>query len=473
MSFVLKAQPPSRFYTKFGGAGIDIGYGVKTTLDKQYIVVGSTSSYGAGSTDVYLVKVDSMGLPIWGKTFGGFGNDVGRSVIQLPDSGYVIAGFTNSFGAGGYDAYVVRTDKLGALIWQKTFGGLDWDFAYDLVYSSDGNIVFCGTTTSYGHGNMDGFVCKFDLSGTQVWQKFYGGVEDDVLKAVITKNGSDFYLAGSTKSFGDLNGDMLCYKVDNNGDSLLRIIHGGPQWDAANSVALGSGNDIILAGGTMSTTANGKDALFARFDPAGNFIIQKTQGYSGDEEAFKIINSPTANLAETMAIYTTHEIPSYGMDTKTIYINTALDWFGGQGSGKFGFPGDEEFYDFAATKDKGCIEVGYTTSLGAVDKDIFLVKADSTLEEDFSIVGVPQIRAYKTGIGIYPNPVPQNADLQISLPTNDKFLIVLTSITGSVLFQQLQEGTIVQLPFKSLESGVYFISIKAKEQSATFKIIKQ
>ena len=82
-SFVLLGQPPKRFYTKFGGNGIDIGYSAKPTLDKQYIVAGSTSSYGAGNTDVYLVKVDSMGVPIWAKYFGGFNNDVGKCDIQL------------------------------------------------------------------------------------------------------------------------------------------------------------------------------------------------------------------------------------------------------------------------------------------------------------------------------------------------------------------------------------------------------
>ena len=168
---ILNSQPPSRFYTKFGGNGDDIGYSGKQTLDGQYIVAGSTSSYGNGNTDVYLVKVDSMGMLLWEKYIGGFGNDVGKSVIQLADSGYVITGFTNSFGAGGYDAYTIRTDKNGNVIWQKTFGGLDWDFASDLVLGSDGNIFVVGNTVSFGAGKKDGFVLKYDLLGNLIWQR--------------------------------------------------------------------------------------------------------------------------------------------------------------------------------------------------------------------------------------------------------------------------------------------------------------
>lgn len=193
-------QPPSRFYTKFGGNGIDIGYSAKPTLDGQYIIVGSTSSYGAGNTDVYLVKLDSMGNIMWQKTYGGFLNDVGKAVIQVADSGYFIAGFTNSYGAGGYDSYLIRTDKMGNLIWQKTYGGLDWDFATDLVYTPDGNLAVVGNTSSYGSGKKDGFALKYDFLGNLIWQKLFGGIEDDELKAIITTNDNYLAAVGYTQS---------------------------------------------------------------------------------------------------------------------------------------------------------------------------------------------------------------------------------------------------------------------------------
>jgi len=143
--FGLAGQPPSSYFGKFGGPGDDIGYSAKQTFNGNYIVAGSSTSNGNG-TELYLVKIDSMAAGLWEKYYGGNGSEVGKSVIQLPDSGYVVAGFTDSFGAGGYDAYLIRVDKNGSLIWQRTFGGTDWDFANDLVLAPDGNLFVVGST---------------------------------------------------------------------------------------------------------------------------------------------------------------------------------------------------------------------------------------------------------------------------------------------------------------------------------------
>lgn len=128
----ISAQPPRGFYRTIGGEGDDVGYSCKQTIEGQYIVAGSTSSFGNNS-DFYLVKVDSMGFTIWEKHYGGNGNEVARSVIQLADSGFIVVGYTSSFGAGGYDMWALKTDKNGNKIWDKTFGGSDWDFATDVV----------------------------------------------------------------------------------------------------------------------------------------------------------------------------------------------------------------------------------------------------------------------------------------------------------------------------------------------------
>ncbi|MBK7667341.1 MAG: hypothetical protein IPJ32_08340 [Sphingobacteriaceae bacterium] len=113
-----------------------------------------------------------MGWVRWEKSYGGFNNDIGKSIIQLADSGFVIAGYTNSFGAGGYDMLVVRTDKAGTLIWQKTFGGLDWDFANAVKTTPLGDsLIIVGSTYSFGYGKMDGYIVKTDLNGIFQWQK--------------------------------------------------------------------------------------------------------------------------------------------------------------------------------------------------------------------------------------------------------------------------------------------------------------
>ncbi|MBL7933126.1 MAG: hypothetical protein JNL60_14565, partial [Bacteroidia bacterium] len=225
------AQPPGKFYGTWGGNGDDVGYSGKQTKDGNYIVAGSTSSYGHGEVDVYLLKIDSMGSVIWDKTYGAFNSEVGKSVIEVVDSGFVITGYTNSFGSGGYDAYLIRTDKNGNLIWQKTFGGTDWDFANDVVLGSDGNLHVVGYTYSYGAGKKDGFILKYDLQGNFLSHKFIGGAEDDELNSIIKTNDGFLATIGYTKSKNDLNGDIYFLKLDLNYDTLFTRTIGGPGVD--------------------------------------------------------------------------------------------------------------------------------------------------------------------------------------------------------------------------------------------------
>ncbi|MBL7883281.1 MAG: hypothetical protein JNL69_04395, partial [Bacteroidia bacterium] len=121
-----------KFEKIFGGNDYDYAYSVTQTFDRGYVVAGSTSSQGYGSTDAYVLKTDSLGNVLWQRYFGGINIDRFYSVTETPDSGLVMAGYTNSLGAGGYDMLVVKTNKLGVVEWEKYYGGSNWDFAYSI-----------------------------------------------------------------------------------------------------------------------------------------------------------------------------------------------------------------------------------------------------------------------------------------------------------------------------------------------------
>lgn len=483
LSLLVSAQPPDKFYTKFGGEGIDIGYGVKETHNRQYALIGSTNSYGAGGMDAYLLLVDSMGQLIWQKTFGGAGTDEGKSILVNPaDSGFVFTGYTNSFGFGGYDVYVVRTDKNGKVIWEKSFGGFDWDFGSDLAFTTDGNIVVCGSSYSSSYGKNDGYLLKINsTNGNLIWQKNYGGLEDDEFKSITTANGSDFYLGGNTKSFGDLNGDMLMYKVGANGDSLKSIIYGGPQYDGANDIILFDNKDIVLAGGSNSFTNGKRDVFIIKFDSLSNIVWKKNYGQSGDdEECYKIVFSLSSLLNETVLIYTTLESgAATKKDIKTIYLNKFGDYFGGYNSGKFGSYGDDEAYDISSTKNKGYIQVGYTNGYDALSKDVFLVKQDSLLAEGtFSVVGIDENTSNENEISIFPNPVLSYLTVDITdLHTNSYFQIVIYDVLGSVILSEnlnkVNQASKVKISTLGWNSGVYSMCIKTELKTYHSTIIKQ
>ncbi|BDQ02280.1 MAG: hypothetical protein KatS3mg037_0855 [Ignavibacterium sp.] len=144
----------------FGGTDVDRGLSVKQTSDGGYILTGYTASSGAGLDDLLLIKTDSLGNAQWQNTFGGSGRDYGNSVIQSSDGGFVVTGYTLSYGAGGDDLWIVKTNELGNQLWSKTLGGAQSDVGNYLIETSDGSFVITGHTLSFGAGLHDVWLIK-------------------------------------------------------------------------------------------------------------------------------------------------------------------------------------------------------------------------------------------------------------------------------------------------------------------------
>jgi hypothetical protein len=193
------------------------GYDVVQTVDGGYMAVGVIC--GANElSDVYLIKANASGQMTWSKRYAGPGTDRATSVVQTPDGGYLVAGWTSSFGAGDRDVYLIRTDSLGDSLWTRTYGGPLSDGGLSLDRTSDGAYVVAGWTESYGAGSHDVLFFKVDSTGDVIWMRTYGGKARDLANSVRQTEDGGYILAGETYSYGA--GDCDVYLIKTNEDGL-------------------------------------------------------------------------------------------------------------------------------------------------------------------------------------------------------------------------------------------------------------
>jgi hypothetical protein len=149
----------------YGGTGWDYAYALVQMADGGYALAGGTYSSGAGYDDFWLVKTDANGNMQWNKTYGGTGWDCATALVQTGDGGYALTGSTTSFGSGSNDFWLVKTDASGNMLWNKTYGGTGDDVAWSLVQTWDGGYALAGITGSFGAGGQDFWLVKTDASG--------------------------------------------------------------------------------------------------------------------------------------------------------------------------------------------------------------------------------------------------------------------------------------------------------------------
>jgi len=203
--------------TTYGGALGDEARSLIQTSDGGYALVGTTYSFGAGSGDFWLVKTDSVGNLQWNQTYGGANDDYAYSIIQTGDGGYALAGYTDSFGAGGRDFWLVKTDSAGNIQWNQTYGGTGYDEARSLIRTGDGGYAIVGYTESFGAGYADGWLIKTDSSGNVLWDRTYGGASDDFVTAIIEADDGGYAMAGYTKSWEPSGYNFWLIKTDDEG----------------------------------------------------------------------------------------------------------------------------------------------------------------------------------------------------------------------------------------------------------------
>ena len=270
----------------YGGYYPDDASCVVQTHDKGYALVGCTYNTEEHDGDFWLVKTNSSGHEQWSRTYGGEDGEGASSIVATSDGGFVIAGSTDSFGAGSSDAWLVKTDLSGNMQWNRTYGGASSDGAGYVIVTSDGGYAIAGTTQSYGSGWSDFWLVKTDSIGKMQWNKTYGGASYDLGGSLIETSDGGYALIGYTMSYGAGGGDFWLVKTDSAGNHLWNKTYGGAGYDHANSVMQTSEEGYVLVGSTDSFGAGGSDFWLVQTDASGRMECNQTYGGTDSDDAY-------------------------------------------------------------------------------------------------------------------------------------------------------------------------------------------
>lgn len=469
-----------------------------------------------GNNDAWIVKLTSLGNIQWQKCLGGSDDDVATCIIQTIDGGYVVVGDTKSLGGdvtgnhGNYrtDVWVVRLDSLGNLVWEKCFGGSGYDYANCVIQNSDGNYVIAGRTYSIDGDisgkhlvtyNSDAWILTIDTVGNILWQKCLGGTGDETAESIIQTREGGYIIAGSaTSTNGDVKGyhpaldkninsyeDAWIVKLNPAGVIEWQKCLGGSYPDWASSIVQSPDGGYVFAGINQSTDGDVvgnhgvvsggsyEDAWIVKLDSSGNLLWQQSIGGIEPDRAFAIINTPDFGFIFCGTTYSQFEgVDNQGnYDAWIVKLNASgnILWQQRYGGGSY-----ETAFSIVQTSDAGLAFTGDTQSTdGEVSgnhggNDIWVVKLAAPLSVSSTI-------SKSLTLSAHPNPVSKLTKLGYDLVKSSAVIISIFNITGDRM-QQIKQGEEqighheATLDLSSFAEGTYFIKVEAGEASETTEV---
>lgn len=335
-------------------------------VNGNYILAGNTNT--TGNNDFYIVKINSIGNLIWTKIYGGSGNDLIRSMVYTNDNCYILAGNTSIYGAGGTDIAVMKIDQDGNLLWFKTYGTSNNDAANSIVKSSDNGFAVTGIT--YNTGNVDGniLILKMDSSGNLLWNKIIGGSSYDAAWGITFSLSGGYGITGQTQSFGAGANDAIIINLNSQGNLLWCKTIGTSNGEVGSDIVQLSDGGYVF---TTHTAQNQRDHSIVKFDSTGIFQWSKYLSVSSSfTTTIKLINSSDNG-------FITSSITNLGSGSRDIYISKFNSsgsnlWFKTIGGS------DQDYItSLINTSDGGLLLAGYTYSYGNGGSDGYVVKLNS------------------------------------------------------------------------------------------------
>jgi len=437
------------------------GKDVLPTPDGGYILAGMTTNNTNNDMDVYLVKTNNLGDTLWTRSYGGAKPDYPNSILATSDGNYLVVGYTQSFGGGDYDVYLLKVKPSGDTLWTKKYGTWGNEQGNEIVATSDGNYMIVGVSKNTGTSNHNAMLIKISPSGNMIWTKHYGGAAYEAGLSVKQCNDGGYIMTGQTFSYGNGGGDVYLVKTNASGDTTWTKTYGGSKDDEGVFVLANNDGTFVIAVRDSSTGAGDVDVQVIKTNSTGGVIWSKT--YGGSKKDTDKMIQPTTDGGYIIAAHSR----SFGWvnpDMWLVKIDSGGDtlW-----TRHFGGYDHEHCYAVRQTIDGGYIVVGHTESY-STNNLIMLIKLNSLGK--FGTVGTEDL-AYDAGIKLYPNP--SSGSINIEMGNFSEASITINNTLGETIYSETlrKDNAYKTIDLKEHSGGIYFLRIESDAMITTKKFI--
>jgi len=468
----------SMIITSFGGVLSDGGRSLCKTSDGGYLVTGFTCSSGEGYADAILLKIGADGNQQWSKTVGGALPDYANSAIETSDGHYLVCGYTYSTGAGSADVMVIKTDTIGRVIWSKTYGGPEFETGKSVCETSGGNYLVCGYTESFGNGKDDIYLIGLDTAGNLQWQKTYGNIESDMGNAVIESSDGNYIIAGNAGNrtpnpgygwWGDRDACLL--KIDVNGDLMWEKRYNTSiyqQW--GNAVTETFDHHFMIAGNNDITNSELLDVYLVKTDSTG--LKNWAKSY-GEGTFYDYGNAILPTSDSCFLVCGTSKSIANGDDAYYLKIDRNGTVLNKKIIGQEGF----DWGNAVCTSGNDTAIAGLTNSYGNGKYDILFIRLTNSVSP--GIDHGNRMEQPTRIINFSPNPFSNSAALHLFISGDDSPQLRIVNLYGQVIrtFEKPAPGDQIIIwdgkddSNNRIGSGTYLINLQSETGVQARKII--
>lgn len=457
------------FYKSYSDNGGDFGHGIVQLEDSSYVVTGSSSSFVNGA-QAFLLKIDSLGNRIWSNHYGGSEIESGRRVLYTKNFGFLVAGFTNSMGNGGFDFYLFKTDEAGNLIWERTYGNTGWEKVHDAALTADTGVIMVGETSSTENDNLDAYIVRTNKDGDTLWTRQFGDGGDDYISAIRRYDDTTYVIAGRMYVEDSSYTKAYLSYIHENGTVYWETLLMNPENHWYNDLDF-EGGRIISVGGASGPTHDGIDLLFNHClmdgSPLGASIIPNPGSH---ENTLMTTYGPSNNFYIAYYAEDNWSFPG-GVD---IHVSKYLTNFAWQNSFSVGHIDPDIAGQLIRTSDGGAILTGYTTGVVSGGNEVFVAKIgpndvypNYTQNVTDELVAIEEEEIH-SGVLVYPNPATDIVQIIAeSLEYNE---VKLVNTSGQIVgeFELVHQLTI---DISKYPKGYYFVEVNGSNELPLYKKI--